>query len=399
MPLFCHKMDVGFTGEDVGIAERICDEFFPMPTDRGICLTKNMDIRTITNVEKHYDELFESKLQNSAKKIESGTKWGEISFVFLTAMDRENNAINKRKPNTKSMNVHLQLHQDNEFAQIFSKNDFDEKTIALNLEYNHEYFIKVTPSGKISTEGLRTMSNKNRPCLHENEIPEDSLFKTYTENNCRYECYVKLAKNQCQCIPWDFLTKDKLQECDVFGRTCFFKAMENFTQYPKDPCPNCVLGCEYIKYKKEIVEKKILSDRYEESNELATKNIEGGETFRCYPYKGKIFCKGEEGFLDFFHDVNRTFIDKGYENAYNSLLRGKFGGYEFQRAKMYEYAIIVHLKFMEPEINEVGVKYMLMDKLAMFGGNLGIFETITGWSLVGIINLSFLTFKYIFSST
>ena len=104
-----------------------------------------------------------------------------------------------------------------------------------------------------------------------------------------------------------------------------------------------------------------------------------------YPYKGKVFCKGEEGFLDFFHDANRTFIDKGYENAYNSLQRGKFGGYEFQRAKIYEYAIIVHLKFMEPQITEVGVKYMY--KLAMFGGNFGIFETITGWSLLGIINL------------
>ena len=166
--------------------------------------------------------------------------------------------------------------------------------------------------------------------------------------------------------------------------------MENFTQYPKDPCPNCAMGCEYIKYKKEIVEKTILSDRYEESNELAIKYIEGGETFRCYPYKGKIFCKGEEGFLDFFHDSNRTFIDTGYENAYNSLLRGKFGGYKFQRAKMYEYAIIVHLRFMEPNINEVGVK------LAMFGGNLGIFETITGWSLLGIINFMFLIVKIVF---
>ena len=77
------------------------------------------------------------------------------------------------------------------------------------------------------------------------------------------------------------------------------------------------------------------------------------------------------------------------------MLRGKFGGYKFQRAKIYEYAIIVHLRFMEPNINEVGVKYML-DKLAMFGGNLGIFETITGWSLLGIINFMFLIVKIVF---
>ena len=78
------------------------------------------------------------------------------------------------------------------------------------------------------------------------------------------------------------------------------------------------------------------------------------------------------------------------------FLNMKYGGYKFQRAKTYEYAIIVHLKFMEPDITEIGVKYTLMDKLAMFGGNLGIFETITGWSLLGIINLLFLCIKFLF---
>ena len=78
------------------------------------------------------------------------------------------------------------------------------------------------------------------------------------------------------------------------------------------------------------------------------------------------------------------------------FLNTKYGGYKFQRAKIYEYAIIVHLKFMKPDISEIGVKYTLMDKLALFGGNFGIFETITGWSLLGIINFMFLIVKIVF---
>ena len=240
MTLFCHKMDEGFTGEDVGIREKVCNEFFPAPTDKGMCLTKNMQIKEIVNVQDPYIDLFEPYFQTSAKNIESGTRWGELTFVLLAAMDRENEAINKRRPNTKSMNIQLQLHQDNEFAQMLPKNNFDETTIPLSLEHNHEYFIKVTPTGKTSTIGLRNMAKENRHCRYADETLAKSHFKTYTEKNCRYECHVQIAKVQCQCIPWDFLAADYSQECDVFGRTCFYKAMENLTQYHKDPCSMCI---------------------------------------------------------------------------------------------------------------------------------------------------------------
>ena len=63
----------------------------------------------------------------------------------------------------------------------------------------------------------------------ENEVFDDSIFKTYTAKNCKYECHVKLAEKMCKCIPWDYLHNKKSVECDIFGRTCFYNAMENLT--------------------------------------------------------------------------------------------------------------------------------------------------------------------------
>ena len=51
---------------------------------------------------------------------------------------------------------------------------------------------------------------------------------------------------------------------------------------------------------------------------------------------------------------------------------------------------------MKPEIDFIDVKYTFMDKLATFGGNFGIFEMVTGWSLFGILNLGLLIFKCLF---
>ena len=88
------------------------------------------------------------------------------------------------------------------------------------------------------------------------EIEEESIFKLYTEKNCRYECVTKLAIDTCQCAPWDFMHISNEEECDVFGRTCFYRAMEKLTRDQDDPCSHCIPGCDQMKYKKEITEVK-----------------------------------------------------------------------------------------------------------------------------------------------
>ena len=62
-----------------------------------------------------------------------------------------------------------------------------------------------------------------------------------------------LAKNECKCTPWDFESTGKMSpECDIFGRTCFFNAMEKLSQSPIDKCSHCIKECDYMKYYNQI---------------------------------------------------------------------------------------------------------------------------------------------------
>ena len=85
MIIYCYKKDTGFSGDDIGLSSKMCNEFFQIPTDSGICLTKNLDVKSIfkPNILDGYETLFESATQSN-KKIESGTMWGEVSLLIDT---------------------------------------------------------------------------------------------------------------------------------------------------------------------------------------------------------------------------------------------------------------------------------------------------------------------------
>ena len=59
--------------------------------------------------------------------------------------------------------------------------------------------------------------------------------------------------------------------------------------------------------------------------------------------------------------------------------------------------IIIHLRFLDPEIDLVSLRYSVLDKFASFGGNFGIFAEITGCSFLGILNFCILFLKMLFS--
>ena len=48
-----------FTGDDIGLAANVCNAFFPTPTDVGLCLTKDLDIKTIAKSNDLFDFILE----------------------------------------------------------------------------------------------------------------------------------------------------------------------------------------------------------------------------------------------------------------------------------------------------------------------------------------------------
>ena len=392
--VLCYNNRVGFIGDDFGNSGKLCNDFFPTPSDSGICLTKNLDIKEIIPIKNEYTNLFESKLQQPAKKIEDGT-WGGISLILVPEQSVYVTPV--RSPESDGKNLKLQLHQNNEFANMLNTNDYDNSIMPLSLESNHEYFIKVTPYGRRSSENIRDLAIEQRKCRLGNEIMEGSIFKLYTESNCRYECHIKLALEMCKCAPWDFMHNSNEKECDVFGRTCFYQTMENLGQDSNDHCSQCIQGCDYMTYKREVIK----------STKIVEGNLDadiydnwGNKYFNCYEGRDdEDICRGDKSFVEFFYDANETFFDKGFYNMQDCIAKPEeFKEYrpKYQRAKMYKNTIIIHLKFMTPEVEWLDVKYSFMDKMSNFGGKFGIFAQLTGWSLLGILNLCIVLLKCTF---
>ena len=72
-----------------------------------------------------------------------------------------------------------------------------------------------------------------------------------------------------------------------------------------------------------------------------------------------------------------------------------YGDYDLNREKRMNDIIIVHLRFIEPEMDQIDAKYTKMDQFAKFGGNFGIFAEITGISFLGLLNLFIIILKFL----
>ena len=243
--LYCHIKDEGYLGEDLGTSANFCNDFFAVPTDVGLCLSRNFNFSSneVIYRSKHYDGIFYKNIQKSVER------WGDTTLVVFTDAINSLRQTYPRKVSSSVENLKLQLHQPEEFAKI-NLGVISELGDSIELTSGFEYFIEVTPTGQIATKSFEAMDYEQRKCNLKHEGLDLSNFKTYSENNCRYECNVQIAKEKCQCIPWDFIDSTVGLECDVFGRTCFYNVMENLTQFPIMECNHCIKGkcplCAYV---------------------------------------------------------------------------------------------------------------------------------------------------------
>ena len=107
---------------------------------------------------------------------------------------------------------------------------------------------------------------------------------------------------------------------------------------------------------------------------------------------------GNDAFIKFLTDKNHTLLEKGLKNAINAMMpKQHFSSFDedYPQSK-YRDLIVVHLKFMEPKMYMVGTKYTTPDLIANFGGNFGLFEQLTGWSFLGMLNLLLVIIKQLF---
>ena len=376
---FCHRKDEGYTGDYFSEHVKLCNDFFITPSDIGMVFTKHLDLDDVMKIDEDYEDVFEprSSYRTPNSEIEGGTIWSKMTLVLdvnaVTAMSQ----TYPKHPTVTPGELQIQVHQDTDLAKMILESSYDHLSEPLTLQAGHEYHIDVHPYGQISTREFRNLNQDQRNCKLKQEVDQHGIFKIYTQKNCKYSCLVELAIKECQCKPWDFISNiTDIQECDIFGRTCFFDAMNMLTKSPKSLCIHCIKECDFIKFKKELTGMKLI-DTW---------------TNKYFSMAGKE--SGSRALWDYLMDENMTIIDKGFRNLYNRFPGEKFEGYP---AKKFGDLIVVHLKFKKPEVNIISPKYTIFDMIGNFGGQFGLFEQVTGASFLGLINIVILIFKLIIS--
>ena len=96
---------------------------------------------------------------------------------------------------------------------------------------------------KIINKGLEELPEEARHCKFSVEVTaQDSIFKTYSQESCEFECQIKKSREICQCTPWNIPTATHPMEnpviCDLYGNYCFNVQMRN-----ADLIVNCIEQC------------------------------------------------------------------------------------------------------------------------------------------------------------
>ena len=138
------------------------------------------------------------------------------------------------------------------------------------------------------------------------------------EPNCLYDCLVSLAQKQCKCLPWDFVSNStgNKKECDIFGRACFFNAMDHNGQQTSQKCSMCRKNCDQISYAKSLIEKQELSTG---KNDY----FEGGKYLKVDEKHG--YATGSDVFVDFLQDKNGTLTaSRNVKDMIRKYIKGDF---------------------------------------------------------------------------
>ena len=91
--IFCKsRKDQTFIGIGLeGMSSKFCEEFFPTPSDVGICQTKNLDVDELIHINQAYYNFFESSKRQSNAKIEGGNRNAESTIILMTDNFDDNN--------------------------------------------------------------------------------------------------------------------------------------------------------------------------------------------------------------------------------------------------------------------------------------------------------------------
>ena len=115
--------------------------------------------------------------------------------------------------------------------------------------------ILITPSQIVTSEHTKHLSRKERQCQFRDEFDKTGLFKDYSEANCNFECLLRVAYDDCGCMPWDYPhLNSSMVICDRWGRHCFKRSI--IIHESEQKC-KCQRDCTTTQYSYSVSQTKI----------------------------------------------------------------------------------------------------------------------------------------------
>ena len=82
LPIFCrNEKNEEFQGDNIS-SMQFCNDFFLAPTHVGICMSKNMNVSEIVQMDDNYYSLLEANGQSSKLKVRKSNYWAVSTFII-----------------------------------------------------------------------------------------------------------------------------------------------------------------------------------------------------------------------------------------------------------------------------------------------------------------------------
>lgn len=136
LPLFCHLNGKGMIGDKMeGLSERVCgNEFFPTPSDVGICQTKDLNLKHIAHLDNKYISLFLHESHKPKRKIKEGSLYSESTIVILNEYSSPDRQSYPRSKNLLLNKLKLQIHSPRSFAKLNKGKEYIQSAAAIELD-------------------------------------------------------------------------------------------------------------------------------------------------------------------------------------------------------------------------------------------------------------------------
>ena len=420
-----------FDKTEASLGYNFCDEAFQSYTDSGLCTVLNVQ-KGSSQINNEYNAIpSHGEKQHKLHYPQTATKWiFEDGIIVVLDSWAFNGLVTKtHNSNSDPMNEYQLLQSDklNNFKILLSEHNdipmmLNQESNVIRLDKENElasvpsFYIKVKVEVEDADENIRTVEVKKRKCRFEDETDRLKIFSTYSKANCLYECRYQLAKEKCQCVPWNFPHKSTDELCDLFGSFCFTRQISWLSENLNDvenigspPC-GCYPSCKshkYIPVGKDFVQKSpkwFNADLWQNKIKLLKEdnNIVDLFNVKYHPYKQFLhhyifdIFYGKTGTLMHQHEnlgPMTFFYNKSNMPYFASANLKNFENSTDDLTDRIKNIAILYIDFDRSHyrVRRQIKRTTLANMLSSFGGILGLF---LGFSVFGLLDLIFWAKKH-----